>query len=90
MLWYKFNQIKPFVKPFGKLLDVGCGAGNFLSFMNKKNFDVFGVEKNNIALKICAKKKLRVFNSFNTLPDNAFDVISLWHVLEHLPQPEEV
>ena len=90
MLWYKFNQIKPFVKPFGKLLDVGCGAGNFMSFMNKKNFDVFGVENNNIALKICAKKKLRVFNSFNTLPDNAFDVISLWHALEHLPQPEEV
>ncbi len=90
MLRYKFNQIKPFVKPLGKLLDIGCGAGNFLSFMNKKNFDVFGVENNTTALKICAKKKLRVFNSFNSLPDKAFDVISLWHVLEHLPNPEEV
>jgi|TARA_A100001011_G_scaffold398809_1_gene504607 2-polyprenyl-3-methyl-5-hydroxy-6-metoxy-1,4-benzoquinol methylase len=90
MLLYKFKQLKPFVKPSGRLLDVGCGTGNFLSYMNKKNFDVFGVDNNTTALKICAKKKLKVYNSLETVPDKAFDVVSLWHVLEHLPQPEKV
>ena len=90
MLRYKFKQLKPFVKPLGKLLDIGCGSGNFLSFMNKKNFNVFGVENNTTALEICAKKKLKVYRSLESLPNKAFDIISLWHVLEHLPQTEEV
>ena len=90
MLRYKFKQLKPFVKPLGKLLDIGCGSGNFLSFMNKKNFNVFGVENNTTALEICAKKKLKVYSSLESLPNKAFDIISLWHVLEHLPQTEEV
>ena len=90
MLRYKFKQLKPFVKPLDRLLDIGCGTGSFLSFMKKKNFNVFGIEKNTTALEICAKKKLKVFNSLESLPNKAFDIISLWHVLEHLPQPEEV
>ena len=90
MLRYKFKQLIPFVKPLDKLLDIGCGAGSFLSFMKKKNLNVFGVEKNTTALEICAKKKLKVYNSLESLPNITFDIISLWHVLEHLPQPEEV
>lgn len=90
MLSYKFNHLKSFVKPSGKLLDIGCGSGDFLSFMYKKNFDVFGIENNKTAFEICAKKKLKVFNSIETLPDKDFDLVSLWHVLEHLPQPENM
>ena len=90
MLRYKFKQLKPFVKPLDKLLDIGCGAGSFLSFMNKKNFNVFGVENNTTALEICAKKKLKVYNSLETLSDKSFDIVTLWHVLEHLAKPEEV
>ena len=90
MFHYKFKNLKPIVKPGGKLLDIGCGSGDFLSFMEKNFFDVFGVENNNTALKICAKKKLKVYNSLEALSDKSFDVITLWHVLEHLPKPEEV
>lgn len=90
MLRYKLKLFKSFVKPSGKLLDIGCGAGDFLSFMDKNNFDVSGVENNNIALEICDKKKLNVYNSLEKITDRTYDIISLWHVLEHLPQPEEV
>tara|TARA_B100000941_G_C28477944_1_gene540378 strand:- start:749 stop:1597 length:849 start_codon:yes stop_codon:yes gene_type:complete len=90
MLHYKFIKLKPLLKPEGKLLDIGCGSGDFLTFMDRKNFDVFGVENNKTALKICAKKKLKVYNSLKTLPVKSFDIVSLWHVLEHLSQPEEV
>jgi hypothetical protein len=41
MLRYKLKLFKSLVKPSGKLLDIGCGAGDFLSFMDKKNFDVY-------------------------------------------------
>ena len=89
MFHYKFKQLKPFVKPLDKLLDIGCGAGSFLSFM-KKNLNVTGVEKNTTALEICAKKNLKFMILRKFYPNELFDIVSLWHVLEHLPQPEKV
>ena len=62
----------------------------FLVFHEEKTLTFLGVEKNTTALEICAKKKLKVYNSLESLPNKAFDIISLWHVLEHLPQPEKV
>ena len=41
MFHYKSKNLKPFIRPTGKLLDIGCGSGDFLSFMDKKNFNVF-------------------------------------------------
>ena len=41
-------------------------------------------------VKLLTKKKLKVYRSLESLPNKAFDIISLWHVLEHLPQTEEV
>tara|TARA_A200000113_G_scaffold56596_1_gene47781 strand:+ start:933 stop:1784 length:852 start_codon:yes stop_codon:yes gene_type:complete len=89
MLRYKYRLLKPYVKSPSKLLDIGCGAGVFLSFMNNKNFDVFGVENNERANEICAKKKLKVYESINQLATKDFDLVTLWHVLEHLPSPED-
>ena len=90
MFHYKYRTLKSFVKPLDKLLDIGCGVGNFLSFMGKKNFKVTGVENNSIALEICKKKNLKVYDSIENLPHDLFDIVSLWHVLEHLPRPNKI
>ena len=90
MFHYKYRTLKSFVKPLDKLLDIGCGVGNFLSFMGKKNLKVTGVENNSIALEICKKKNLKVYDSIENLPHELFDIVSLWHVLEHLPQPNKI
>ncbi len=75
-----------------KLLDIGCGTGDFLRTAKNNNWDVFGVEPNEQARNIAnMKTNHSVFNVDKLLEFNAssFDVITLWHVLEHLPNIEE-
>jgi SAM-dependent methyltransferase len=76
----------------GRLLDVGCATGWFLEEMRAHGWDVEGVEVSARAAAIAREEYgLKVFNS--TLaefeaPENAFDVATLWDVLEHLPSPK--
>jgi len=75
------------------ILDVGCGAGNFLLKLDDKRFIKHGVEINPEGVDICRKSGLAIYNQ-NLLDVNfenkKFDVITLWHVLEHLPNPVEM
>ena len=54
----------------------------------QKGFDVFGVESNIKARKICLERNIGVQSTESELAPASFDTISLWHVLEHLPHPE--
>jgi 2-polyprenyl-3-methyl-5-hydroxy-6-metoxy-1,4-benzoquinol methylase len=77
--------------PGWALLDVGCGSGNFLADMARKGWDVWGIEPNyNAAQKAIAAIGSQV--SVGTIdtcsfPDESFDLITMWHVLEHVPSP---
>ena len=74
--------------PRGTLLDVGCGTGDFLAYMAEQNYTVQGVEVSSDARNIAIKKNLRVSAQLDTLPDgDIFNIITLWHVLEHVPSP---
>tara|TARA_B100000579_G_C22755090_1_gene816003 strand:+ start:160 stop:1011 length:852 start_codon:yes stop_codon:yes gene_type:complete len=88
MLTYKYALLKKHLKPNGRLLDIGCGNGSFLAFMNKKGFKVSGIESNAKARSICLENNIDVQSTQAELPPESFDAISLWHVLEHLPHPE--
>ena len=88
MLIYKYAILKRHLLPNSRLLDIGCGTGSFLSFMKKKQFDVLGVESNIKARKICFKRGIVVESSESKLGLACVDAIFLWHVLEHLPNPE--
>ena len=79
-------------KSSGKLLDYGCGDGAFLKFMKKHHFDVSGYEPNQKAREIAASKisEEKMFSSLDEIKDHSFDVVTLWHVLEHIPNPEEI
>lgn len=89
MLKYKYALLKKHLKQKSSLLDIGCGTGAFMDFMKKKGFEVLGVESNKKARNICIENKLQVYATEEGLVSNSFDMISLWHVLEHLPEPEE-
>jgi len=74
------------------LLDVGCGTGDFLQFALKNSWEVVGIEPNEKARSYANQKTNNsVFDSDYLLNLNAqsFDVITLWHVLEHLPDLNE-
>ena len=75
----------------GKLLDIGCGTGHFLEKMQKAGWDVNGVEINEMAREQ-AKSLTGVTiiepSRLCDLPKKSFDIITLWHVLEHFHDPE--
>jgi len=82
------NRVKaPIVHPC--LLDYGCGSGNFLAEAVKKGFISMGFEPNGSVANISLERGLDVKLNDDFLYDesfnNKFDVITLWHVLEHIP-----
>ena len=74
------------------LLDVGCGTGNFLRAAKKCGWQIYGIEPNEKAREIAnMKTDTIVLDALQTetFKEHSFDVISLWHVLEHLPNLHE-
>lgn len=69
-----------------KILDYGCGTGEFVNFLNQKNLNAFGFEPNKNAFEIASKKLSdKYFQTSEILETEKFDIITLWHVLEHVP-----
>ncbi|MGB0973692.1 MAG: class I SAM-dependent methyltransferase [Flavobacteriaceae bacterium] len=76
----------------GTFLDIGCGTGDVLKAAQNNGWTITGIEPNEKARAIAnLKTNNKVFDSseLNNLKAGSFDVISLWHVLEHLPNLEE-
>lgn len=70
-----------------KLLDIGCATGEYLQTCRKKGFDVFGVEPNQKARETAFANHgliIEDLDGLNTFKPATFDVISMWHVLEHV------
>jgi len=73
----------------GKLLDIGAGTGDFLAKAKSKGWETCGVEVNKEARDLAKAKGVDLVDKFNELENECFDVITLWHVLEHLPNLNE-
>lgn len=74
----------------GTLLDIGCGYGFFLELAHKSGWRVYGVELCAHARTYAASKSLEVDSKdlfARAYEDKMFDVITLFYVLEHLPDP---
>ena len=92
----KSNAIKNKVKLInqwhpekGTLLDIGAGTGDFLLEAKKQNWIITGIEPNDKAKQIAIQKGVSFGTNLEELADESFDVISMWHVLEHVPNLEE-
>lgn len=88
MLQKKLKWIENEKEGRGKLLDIGAGTGDFLAEAKKKGYQVFGVEPNSGAKELALKKGISLQENTFSFPDEEFDVITLWHVLEHVPDLE--
>lgn len=72
-----------------KLLDIGAGTGDFLVMAKSQGFVVDGVEPSEIARINADKKGIQLHEDLDALGGQRFNVITLWHVLEHLPSLEK-
>lgn len=69
----------------GRLLDVGCGFGHFVGWAVSRGWDAWGFDDDEWAIERNVMPD-RVVSSLDAL-DGTFDLITLWDVLEHVPEP---
>jgi SAM-dependent methyltransferase len=77
----------------GRVLEIGCATGRFLALLKQRGWEVWGVEFNANAAAVASKLlKANVFaGDFMkaNLPDQYFDVVTLFHVIEHTLHPRD-
>lgn len=76
----------------GSLLDVGCARGKFLQEMRRRGWDVQGIEPDRNSVEAAQKSGLQVKEGIfegAQYPPEVFDVITMWHVLEHMQDPSK-
>lgn len=74
----------------GRLLDVGCGTGYFLQAAVLDGWEGEGIEPDSGAAEQAGRRSgCRVYpeSRLDQLPEGSFDLITLWHVMEHVPEP---
>ncbi|TLP80718.1 class I SAM-dependent methyltransferase [Maribacter sp. ACAM166] len=85
----KVKLINQFINESKSLLDIGSGTGEFLVQAKKKKWKTFGIEPSVEAKLKAEKKGIHIKEKITNLTDEKFNVITLWHVLEHLPNINE-
>lgn len=73
----------------GMLLDIGAGTGDFLLEAKNQNWNCTGIEPSEKAKNIAISKGVSFAADLASLENHSFDVITMWHVLEHVPDLEK-
>ncbi|WP_269241063.1 class I SAM-dependent methyltransferase [Flavobacterium limnophilum] len=81
----KLNLINSLQPQKGRILDIGTGTGEFLSVAKNDGWETIGVEPSDRAKSIAKSKGVLFVEETSELENHSFDVISMWHVLEHVP-----
>jgi 2-polyprenyl-3-methyl-5-hydroxy-6-metoxy-1,4-benzoquinol methylase len=72
----------------GNLLDIGAGTGDFLAVAQQNGWKITGIEPNEKAKNIAINKGISFVENSELLEKESFDTITMWHVLEHIPDLE--
>lgn len=71
----------------GTLLDYGCGTGDFLTVVSEDDWNGIGIEPSLEARTIALQDNPKIYQSIEELPNEKLNAITLWHVLEHVSEP---
>ncbi len=81
----KLKLINSFHTEEKTILDIGAGTGDFLKICAKSGWKTKGIEPSDKARTLAKKKEINLLKDISEINDSKFDVITLWHVLEHIP-----
>lgn len=78
----------------GVALDIGCGRGSLLDHLRRLGWQIIGTELNDAGARH-ARETLAIDvrtgpHAMRSIPDGSIDLVILWHVLEHVPEPHEL
>ena len=85
----KLNLINNLQPNKGNILDIGAGTGDFLSVAKQNGWKTTGIEPNEKARNSAISKGIAFAGSTKELSNELFDIITMWHVLEHVPNLDE-
>lgn len=85
----KLKLVNSFRTTSKNILDVGAGTGDFLNVCQNDSWKVFGVEPSLVARKIAKGKDVFLTAELLQIENRKFDIITLWHVLEHVEKLSE-
>jgi 2-polyprenyl-3-methyl-5-hydroxy-6-metoxy-1,4-benzoquinol methylase len=92
LAWGRKRRFITRLRRVGKVLDIGCATGGFLDEMRRAQWETTGLEPNVHAAAIARGKGHRVMDTTleeAAFPAESFDVVTMWHVLEHIERPFE-
>ena len=83
------DELSRRVPPPARVLDVGCGAGDFMQVAKDAGYDVEGIDISEASAEICRSRGLnaRAGDFLTEKFDGKFDLITMWDVVEHLRDP---
>lgn len=84
MLQKKLKWINKKMPAKGRILDIGAGTGDFLVEAKKTGWKIQGVEPNETARSHAQAKGIKLYANTENFKSNRFDVITMWHVFEHV------
>jgi len=86
----KEKLVSSFIQASNKsILDIGSGTGSFLEVLNKNGWHSIGVEPNKKARDLSKNKNAISVESIDKIQSHTFDIITMWHVLEHVVDLEK-
>ncbi|MDT8415001.1 MAG: class I SAM-dependent methyltransferase [Flavobacteriaceae bacterium] len=85
----KLKNIEKLTRKKGKILDIGAGTGEFVKAAKNSGWLSEGIEPDAGARNKASEKGVSLHSETKQYADKSFDIVTLWHVLEHVYHPDE-
>lgn len=79
--------LNKFTKSTKTVLDFGCGSGSLVKYLLSNGYKAFAYDKSEIIKKYLASQSIPFYEKLSEIPNNYFDVVTCFDVIEHVTNP---